>query len=439
MKNYTGVLAIVLLAGSAGVAHAKPDLAVTQVEIACVSLVPVAPNPMPARYIHRRCDTDHQVELSVTVENVGDADAVLDGELWNLVGQSAPVQSFAQSAQHAAYYPPISVTQPGPTQAHPVSFPKSRKVTLKPGIRWVEVVVMVPFKQLSVGTLSFQVKADPQGKVDETTEGNNSKSMTLAVAAPPPDEEWVNCPSVGVAAVVEPELVQGKVRCTYHHSERFSEIMATNTVESQYLKPFRACLRSNDQYASPNRVRDGTFTSRMYCSFTKNAGQLVEGATGWSASGKRVRFGSRVISGQWEDFEICRARYAGDKRVGRVLNNRCYVPYKGGEERIEEGFEYLVLTQPYGVPKIERQDIDQTRSIQPVVDLAVPEPLRFRFCTVGPLRPDNVAQDLGLAKNVMLFVPGILIPGDVCTSSAQGKAVSAPRSSNLFDGVMTLR
>jgi hypothetical protein len=438
MLAHKCIAATAALTGIVSQVEAKPDLAVTQVEIACVSYVPVAPNPLPSRYIHRRCDTDHQVELSVTIQNVGDADAVLNGEIWNLVGGSAQVTAFAQDPKNLTYYPPINVTQGGPIQAYPTSLPKSRTATLKPGFRLTEVVVIVPKKQLTIGTLIFQVNVDPQMKVDETTESNNRKSMQLVVAAPPPDDEWVNCPSVGVAALVEPRLIQGSVRCTYRHHERPSEVMATNFVESKYLKPFRACLRSNEQYASPNHVRGGIYTSSMYCSFTKSAGQLVEGATGWSRSGKRVRFGNRFDSGKWEDFEICRAQYAGEKRVGRVLKDMCYIPYKGGEERIEQGFEFLVLTQAYGVPFTERNEIAETRNIQPVVDLAVPEALRFRFCTVGPLRPNEVAQDLALAPKLWLTVPGILLPGDVCASSAQGKPVSAVKGTNTFAGVMIL-
>lgn len=435
----TCVVATILLTGVAGLAHAKPDLSVTQVEIACISLIPVAPGPMPTRYIHRRCDTDHQVELSVTIENVGDADAVLNGELWNLVGQSAPVTAFAQSAQNLTYYPPISVTQAGPLRAYPITLPKARNTTLKPGIRLTEVVVMVPVKQLTVGSHSFSVRIDPQNKVDEANEANDSRSLTLVVATPPPNEEWVNCPSVGVSALVEPALDQGKVRCTYLNTNRPSETLVVNFVESQYLKPFRACLRSNAQY-EPGAPRGGAFTSRMYCSFTKNAAALVEGATAWriaNLGGRRVRLGYRSLDGVSEDFEICRARYDGSLRVGRGWRGRCYVPYKNAEQRIDQGIEYLVLTQAYGVPSEEFYKVEETRNIQPVVDPSAPEAVQLRFCAIGPMFPNDVAQALGLAPNLMIKMPGVLVPGEVCLSSAQGKAVTVSRNQGF--GVLILR
>jgi hypothetical protein len=317
---------------------------------------------------------------------------------------------------------------------------KSRNMTLKPGLRWVEVVVVVPIKQLTVGTHSLMVKVDPENKVDEASE-SNSMRLTLKVEAPPPDDEWVACPAVGVSALVEATFDGGKVHCVYRNTNRPSEVMSATVVESQYLKPWRYCLRDNSAHGKAGAKNGGNYTSRMYCSFVKSSKELVEGATGWesaSSTRQRVHFGFRKSGESDEDFEICRVRYDGSLRVGRGWRGRCYIPYKNAEQRIDSGIEYLVLTQAYGVPTRESNQITQTRDIQPSLDPRLPDGLRLRFCQIGPMFPNDVAAHLGLTKDLMLAVPGTLLIGDFCVSSAQGAAVTIKSSQPGF-AVMVLR
>jgi len=438
-----------------GGAMAQPDLQVTAVEVACAVTVPIAPPPTRARMVQRRCDTDHQAELSVTIENKGTSDAVFTaGEIWNLWSYGAttsPIATFVNSPANVVYMPAIdvgeSLTFTGQSGApgQLVSIPKTRTQTLRPGARYVEVVVLVPSRQLTVGSHRFQVRVDPQAKVAESNENNNiSAFATLTVEAPPPDEEWVSCPSVGVATRVEMELKQGKVTCRYYHQTRF-ELMTTSVVESRYLKPFRGCLRSNQYYGSNDEtLEEWRNEPRMYCSFTRNMGELARESTEWqpaSSNSKRVRFGIRKTPEGTENFELCRVRYAGSLRVGRGWRNRCYIPYQNAEQRVDSGIEFLVLSRPYGVPSgVVSNDYEETRDVQPIADPPAPVGVAINFCTIF-LRPDDFAQTLGLAPTLTLWVPGTLLPGGVCISSAQGKVVTSTVSGQHLHGghILVLR
>lgn len=439
----------------AGGAVAQPDLQITAVEVACSVTIPIAPAPTRAHIVQRRCDTDHQAELSVTIENKGTSDAVFTAaEIWNLWSYGAttsPIAAFANNPANVAYMPAIDVGESlnfsgqsgAPGQL--ISIPKSRTQTLRPGARYVESVVLVPARQLTVGSWRFQLRVDPQGKVAEASESNNiSALVTLTVETPPPDEEWVSCPGIDVPNRVEMELNQGKVTCTYYHQTRF-EWLTTRVVESQYLKPFRACLRSNAYYGTSDESLELMRNEpRMYCSFTKNMGELARESTEWqpaSSTSKRVRFGIRKTPEGTENFELCRARYAGSLRVGRAWRNRCYVPYQNGEQRIDSGIEFLVLSRPYGVPSgVTSYDYAETREVQPMANPPAPEPVAISFCTIF-LRPDDFAQTLGLAPNLTLWVPGTLLPGGVCISSAQGKTVTSTVATHHLHGghILVLR
>jgi len=439
----------------AGAALAQPDLQITAVEVACSVTIPIAPAPTRAHIAQRRCDTDHQAELSVTIENKGTSDAVFTAaEIWNLWSYGAttsPLAAFVSNPANVVYMPAIDVGeslnfsgQPGaPGQL--TSIPKSRTQTLRPGARYVESVVLVPQRQLTAGSYRFQLRVDPQGKVAESNENSNiSAFATLTVEAPPPDEEWVSCPGIDVPNRVEMELNQGKVTCRYYHQTRF-ELLTTRVVESRYLKPFRACLRSNAYYGTSDESLEVMRNeSRMYCSFTKNMGELARESTEWqpaSSNSKRVRFGIRKTPEGTESFELCRVRYAGSLRVGRGWRNRCYIPYQNAEQRVDAGIEFLVLSRPYGVPSgVVSNDYEETRDVQPIANPPAPIGVAINFCTIF-LRPDDFAQTLGLAPTLTLWVPGTLLPGGVCISSAQGKVVTSTVSGHHLHGghILVLR
>lgn len=433
----------VLLVVATGIAQAQPDLQVTAVEVACSLTLPTAPAGTMTRFVQPRCDTNHQAELSVVIENKGTSDAVLTaGEIWNLTGApaSAPIAAFIANPSNQMYYPPINVTQSGPLPGQMVVVPKSRTLTLRPGSRIAEVVVLVPARQLTVGSHRFSVRADPQNKVAESAENNNSSNyVTLEVKAPPPDDEWVGCPSVGVQTRVQIEFKQGKFTCTYWDWDE-AQVLRTQTVESQYQKPWRSCLRgnalANNATAAGNEWKNET---RMFCSFVKSPRELVNESVAWQAgapAARRVNFGYRRTPAGTERFNICRVRYAGSLRVGRAWRDRCYIPYQNAEQRIDTGIEYLVMTRDYGLPTgVVSNDFDETRNVQPLVDSNpnIPPGLEIRFCSIF-LRPDDFAQTLGLAPDLTLEVPGILLPGNVCVSSAQGKAVDSTVATHKLHG-----
>ena len=92
--------AMLLVAGS-GIVQAQPDLQVTAVAIACSQTVPTAPAGTLSRFVQTRCDTNHQAELSVTIENKGTANFTVGGIAGFTQPQGAKSQGVETGIRHS--------------------------------------------------------------------------------------------------------------------------------------------------------------------------------------------------------------------------------------------------------------------------------------------------------------------------------------------------
>lgn len=401
----------------------KPDLIVSEAQLGCTLLGanPQSPGQL-TRVVQSPCDTRHQVELRLTILNRGNLDGVLSGELWNSQSSLAQLRTVPGAQVQNTYVqalPRMVAGQSIPISPPPQSIPRSRTVTIQAGGSFTETVILVPAGGMPEGSHSLTIRIDPEGKLNERSEENNERIVRLDVAAAPPpplpDHEWVICsrPS-GVSVRVEPSLSSGKVFCRYWHRTR-TELAGGTWMTSPSGRLYTACLRSNANYPA-----DDQFTTRIYCSFSKTQEQLIHEAIEWRAPASNLRpveFGSRTLSGATEPFNVCRVNFAGSLRIGRGWRGRCYFPFSNGNEvRLDSGFEYMVLSKEYGIPTPSYA----SNSIPLVLDRSVPQSAQSNFCRMT-IFPDSVGRAL-TGNPLMLSLPGLLLPGNLCLSAAQGRA-----------------
>ncbi len=260
-------------------------------------------------------------------------------------------------------------------------------------------------------------------------------SATVAIADS--KGEWVTCPTRTMGGVNKTHAFwdkkKKKLKCMYYRPT--GEYKSLKYIGSKSGKPFKSCLRKNVSYKRGHKDFYARYPSESYCSFTKSQEELVKSAYAWSASSKYKK--ERIRMGNWwnspkrkrENFFICRVKYKGKRYVGRVWRERCYIPYKKGEKRLDKGFEYLILTKEYGVPMYSSPDSRKlitnksfsrkSHVYHPAVNKEAPLPFQLHFCLICD-------------KKTKIQYPGTLLPGNLCVASSKGKRIFENKNEHLL-------
>ncbi|MBW2292878.1 MAG: hypothetical protein JRG94_11290 [Deltaproteobacteria bacterium] len=398
-----------------------PDLSITYAELGC-TMVGRSSYTSFTRTVFANCDTRHQVELRLVIKNNGANDVFFNGEIWDTQSALALLRAAPAGQSRLTYPEPIPPMQAGQQieiSSPPQPAPVSRNIQIQAGGTFTETVVLTGTSSMPVGSHQLIVRVDPQGVLAETNEGNNERSLTLNVAVPPlPDHEWVTCSRPeGVSVRIRPRRTsEGNVSCNYYerYSERFS---GSVTISSDSGRPYTGCLLKNSDYPQESG------NTSMYCSFTKSQEQLVRGAIEWADPApnlKLVEFGSRNAGDSEADaepFNICRARYGNRMFIGRGWRGRCYFPAGRREIRRDTGFQYMVLSEGYGIPT----EISQRWS--PIASPVTIRKFNSRvpFCLMRALFNSIPGIFLTTENAIHLALPGLLYPNGTCKSSAQGE------------------